>query len=76
MKEANGDYRRMACHTEVSYPFSFSFFFSTSTLTISQSLMEQGVSYYADNLYVTVQYSTFVKEEDNIDEALGELQNK
>ena len=40
MNEADGDYRRMACHKGVLSPQLF----STYTPMISQSMMEQGAS--------------------------------
>ena len=36
-------------------------------------MMEQGVSFYADDLCITAQYPTFTEVEDTIEEALSEL---
>ena len=72
MKEVNGDYRRTACHKEVSYSLSF----STSTLTIIQSMMKQGASYMPTICSSQPsQYPTYLKVEDIIEEAMVELTN-
>ena len=67
--EADGDYRRMACHKGVFSPQLFSNIYTN----------DQPVHYgtrsfiYADDLCITAQFHTFSQVENTIEEALGEL---
>ena len=68
MNEADGDYRRMACHKGVFSPQLFNIY------TNDQPVHDGTMSFiYADDLCMTAQFHTFSQVESTIEEALGDL---
>ena len=68
MNEADGYYRRMACHKGVFSPQLFNIY------TNDQPVHDGTMSFiYADDLCITAPFHTFSQVESTIEEALGQL---
>ena len=67
MNEADGDYRRMACHKGVFSPQLFNIY-------TNDQLVHDGTRsfIFIDDLCITAQFPTFSQVESTIEEALGE----